>query len=239
MGESELDVAGSRSGAGADRHLEHRRPLASTPVVLPRDSHHTSIDNPTTTDSPTTRLGNVVARPIFVDDSGRRRRWLHVVAYVVTGLCAVYVAVAGVSLARGGAAPLLEDVLPEDVLAPASSTGSELAEPTARPTTPAVKPSPTHRAGQSAASGRAATTTVKPTTASRPRSFVASDSSTGGQAAGAPRTTARTSPAPIERSDAGGEVAAAGSGGGGDRSVEAAGAPHAAQDAGVDGTAER
>ncbi len=72
-------------------------------------------------ESPTTAMSLVRMAPVFVDDSGRRRRWLVVTAYAVAAVSIVYVLVVGISVLRGSEHPLTDNSL-AGVLFPGSFT---------------------------------------------------------------------------------------------------------------------
>lgn len=108
---TEVEAAGPHVGPSGNQERASGHGVDATTVVIRRDRQHATSDSAASSDITATE--RIKPRPVFVDESGRRRRWVLLGAYLIAALCTLYVAVAALSIARGGDAPLLDDVLPE------------------------------------------------------------------------------------------------------------------------------
>jgi len=135
-------------------------------------------------------------RPVFLDTSGRRRRWLRVAGFGVAGACGMYTAVVAVSLMGGPVSP--DSVLP----LPEHGTAAKRADPAptrSAPTAPGTAPTRGLRRPRPTASP--APGTVGKRTIPAPATVVPSQAPSSPRSTPptpAPSTTTRT-PDPDER----------------------------------------
>ncbi|HTF12338.1 MAG TPA: hypothetical protein VK659_29625 [Asanoa sp.] len=119
-------------------------------------------------DVPGATLGQDPAAPIFVDETGRRRRLVRFAAYGIGAICLSYTALVGVSIAGGPALPHALMPFPDSVQRPDRDATAENALHTAfRPPNPgpfvAPLPPPTAPGGPGALSTSTLTGAARPT----------------------------------------------------------------------------
>ncbi|GAA1884622.1 hypothetical protein GCM10009687_61340 [Asanoa iriomotensis] len=146
-----------------------RRVLLTLPGVTPDHEPETEVivSAAEPLDSPGVMLGQEAAAPVFVDETGRRRRLVRFVAYGIGAVCLGYTALVGVSIAGGPALPHALMPFPDRALQ-ADEAPTQTPERTSfRPPSPGpfvapLPPAPV-RAGTSVLRTSAIAVTAKPT----------------------------------------------------------------------------
>ncbi|MCW0213618.1 MAG: hypothetical protein OJJ54_09675 [Pseudonocardia sp.] len=216
----------NRSSSAAERAAELVRelravpvpddPTSLVPVVRPVDptaiaAVALTVATPSAPSAPTPDDGSAIeetsmirlAKPVFVDGTGKRTRRTKVLAYTAASACVAMLALVGISLAAGQHTPMLQIPLlggsstataetkveepAEDVAAPAAPVGNAAATTTTP--APAVAPAPAVRAPVAPVVPEPVVTTT-PAAATPPRETPATEEAT--PTTTRPRTTTPT-----------------------------------------------